>query len=104
MEETTMACRPIGVLVILTLSFVLAPRAAEAQLPRTIPRIAYLSLSPGPCTTKGAKDCEGFVHGLRELGDTVGQPPSTEIGVLNMPSLKAKKLRKPPQEKVLLEL
>jgi len=35
--------------------------------------------------------------------DTVGQPPSTEIGVPNMPSLKAKKLRKLPQEKVLLE-
>jgi len=36
--------------------------------------------------------------------DTVGHPPSAEIGVLNMPSLKAKKLRKPSQEKVLLEL
>ena len=35
--------------------------------------------------------------------DTVGQPPSTEIGVPNMPSLKAKKLRKLPREKVLLE-
>jgi hypothetical protein len=34
--------------------------------------------------------------------DTVGQPPSTEIGVLNMSSWKAKKLRKLPQEKVLL--
>jgi hypothetical protein len=30
--------------------------------------------------------------------------PSTEIGVLNMPSLKAKKLSKLPREKVLLEL
>jgi hypothetical protein len=36
--------------------------------------------------------------------DTVGQPPSTEIGVLNMPSWKAKKLGKLPREKVLLEL
>jgi hypothetical protein len=36
--------------------------------------------------------------------DTVGQPPSTEIGVPNMPSLKAKKLSKLPREKVLLEL
>jgi hypothetical protein len=36
--------------------------------------------------------------------DTVGQPLSTEMGVLNMPSVKAKKLRKLPQEKVLLEL
>src|SRR6266567_5387139 len=31
--------------------------------------------------------------------DTVGQPPSTEIGVPNMPSLKAKKLRKLPPRK-----
>jgi hypothetical protein len=36
--------------------------------------------------------------------DTVGQPPGTKIGVPNMPSLKAKKLRKLPREKVLLEL
>jgi hypothetical protein len=36
--------------------------------------------------------------------DIVGQPPSSEIGVPNMPSLKAKKLSKFPQEKVLLEL
>src|SRR5215472_11955767 len=36
--------------------------------------------------------------------DTVGYPPSTEISVPNMPSLKAKKLNKLPQEKVLLEL
>jgi hypothetical protein len=42
--------------------------------------------------------------GLKKGGDTVGQPPSTEIGVLNMPSLKAKKLRKLPRDKVLLEL
>jgi hypothetical protein len=46
-----------------------------------------------------------FIRG-GELGSwvTVGQPPSAEICVSNMPSLKAKKLRKPSQEKVLLEL
>ena len=36
--------------------------------------------------------------------DIVGQPPSIEIGVPNMPSLKAKKLSKLSREKVLLEL
>jgi hypothetical protein len=36
--------------------------------------------------------------------DTVGQPPSTEIGVPNMPALQANKLSKHPREKVLLEL
>jgi hypothetical protein len=40
----------------------------------------------------------------RKRSDTVGQPPSAEIGVSNMPSLKAKKLRKLFQEEVLLEL
>jgi hypothetical protein len=39
----------------------------------------------------------------RKRPDTVGQPPSTEIGVPNMPSLKAKKLSKLPRENVLLE-
>jgi hypothetical protein len=41
---------------------------------------------------------------LKKPSDTVGEPPSTEMGVLDMPSWKAKKLRKLPQEKVLLEL
>jgi hypothetical protein len=41
---------------------------------------------------------------LGKRSDTVGQPPGTEIGVPNIPSLKAKKLSKLPREKVLLEL
>jgi hypothetical protein len=49
--------RTIGLLATLTLAILVAPLAAEAQLPRTIPRIAYLSLAPGPCTAS----CEGFV-------------------------------------------
>jgi hypothetical protein len=40
----------------------------------------------------------------RKRADTVGEPKSTEMGVSHMPSLKAKKLGKLPQEKVLLEL
>src|SRR5947209_4257981 len=36
-------------------------------------------------------------------GATVGEPPSAEIRVSHMPALKAKKLRKLPQEEVLLE-
>jgi len=40
---------------------------------------------------------------LEKLQDTVGQPPGIEIGVPDMPSLKAKKLSKLPREKVLLE-
>jgi hypothetical protein len=33
---------------------------------------------------------------LSSISDTVGQPPSAEICMSNMPSLKAKKLRKLP--------
>ena len=36
--------------------------------------------------------------------DTVGEPKSAEVCLSHMPSLKAKKLGKLPQEKVLLEL
>jgi hypothetical protein len=36
--------------------------------------------------------------------DTVGESPSSEIGVLNIPSLKAKKLRKLPREKSTLRI
>jgi hypothetical protein len=40
----------------------------------------------------------------KKLSDTVGELKSAEIYVSEMPSLKAKKLEKLPQEKVLLEL
>jgi hypothetical protein len=36
---------------------------------------------------------------LTKPPDTVGQPPSTDIDVPNLPSLKAKKLEKRPREK-----
>src|SRR5215510_5370912 len=45
-----------------------------------------------------------FLRGpCRNPPDTGGQPPSAAIGVSIMPTLKAPRLRKPPQEKVLLE-
>jgi hypothetical protein len=39
---------PVGCIVTLPLALLVVPLAAEAQLPRTIPRIAYLALAPGP--------------------------------------------------------
>ena len=63
-----MRLRAIGLLVIVGLVRFVAPLATAAQLPRTIPRIAYLSLAPGPCTAH----CEGFLHGLRALGYVEG--------------------------------
>ena len=38
----------LGCIVTCILSLFAAPRATEAQLPRTIPRIAYLALAPVP--------------------------------------------------------
>jgi len=37
-----------ALLATLVLGIFLAPLVSEAQLPRTIPRIAFLALSPGP--------------------------------------------------------
>ena len=61
----------IGCLVTLTLAVLSVPLASEAQLPRAIPRIAYLAFIPGPCTA--TPTCEGVVQGLRELGYVEGQ-------------------------------
>src|SRR5215813_9646731 len=71
--------------------------AEHWHAPALIPRNAR-----GPSTT--------LIHHLvvellpEKRADTVGQPPGAEICVSNMPSKKAKKLRKPPQETVRLEL
>jgi ABC-type uncharacterized transport system substrate-binding protein len=57
----------VGCLVALAL--LLVPLASDAQRPRTIPRIAYLALAPGPW----AISSEAFVQGLGELGYVEGQ-------------------------------
>jgi putative ABC transport system substrate-binding protein len=54
---------------LVTLALLLVPLASEAQLPGTIPRIAYLSLAPGPWATHS----EALVQNLRELGYVEGQ-------------------------------
>jgi|RhiMetStandDraft_8_1073273.scaffolds.fasta_scaffold40527_1 hypothetical protein len=57
--------------------------------------------------TTPAEACSDKIiaQGTDEKGsDTVGQPPSAEICESIMPSLKAKRLRKLPHEKVHLEL
>ena len=68
-SEATTWRSPVACLVTLTLALLLVPLASKAQRPRTIPRIAYLSISPGPCTAS----CEGFVQGLHELGYVEGK-------------------------------
>ena len=66
-KAATTWCSAVGCIV--TLALLLVPLASEAQLPRTIPRLAYLSLAPGPLASRS----EGFVQGLRELGHVEGQ-------------------------------
>jgi putative ABC transport system substrate-binding protein len=59
-----MTRRIIGLLVSLALVLLSVPLVADAQQPRPIPRIVYLTLSPTPLADRH----EGFVQGLRELG------------------------------------
>jgi putative ABC transport system substrate-binding protein len=49
------------------------PLASEAQLPRTIPRIAYLALAPGPSDAVSSERSEALAQGLRELGYVEGK-------------------------------
>jgi putative ABC transport system substrate-binding protein len=64
-----MTRRTMALLVTLTFGLLVAPLASDAQRPGTTPRIAYLSLAPGPGTIYS----EAFVQGLRELGYVEGQ-------------------------------
>jgi putative ABC transport system substrate-binding protein len=60
--------RIIGFLVILTLSFLVVPLAAEAQPSAKVPRIGFMRPSlASPCRT------DSFAQGLRELGYIEGQ-------------------------------
>jgi putative tryptophan/tyrosine transport system substrate-binding protein len=61
--------RTMALLVTLTVGLLVGPLASEAQRSGTTPRIAYLSLAPGPSTIYS----EAFVQGLRELGYVEGQ-------------------------------
>ena len=70
-----MRLRAIGLIAIvaLTLGLFVVPLASEAQLPRTIPRIAYLALAPGPSDAVSSERSEALAQGLRELGYVEGQ-------------------------------
>ncbi len=59
----------VGCLITLALALLSVPLASDAQQPRTIPRIVYLTLSPTPLVDRS----EGFVQALRELGYVEGQ-------------------------------
>ena len=62
--------RLIGLAIVLALSLVFAPLAPEAQQPKTVPRIGFLSAaSPSDISAR----VEAFRQGLRELGYVEGK-------------------------------
>ena len=63
-----MWCRTVGVIVILTLSILVAPLAAEAQPPGKVYRIGYLDTTP-PLTHVW----DALLDGLRERGYSEGR-------------------------------
>ena len=65
-----MWCSAVGVVVILTLSLLAAPLAAEAQSPRKVHRIGFLWNS-SPSLTPHL--LEAFRHGLSERGYVEGE-------------------------------
>jgi putative tryptophan/tyrosine transport system substrate-binding protein len=66
-----MTRRLIGLLVTLALSFLLAPRAAQAPQPATLRRIGMLS--SGVVSPERTRYVEAFLHSLRDLGWVEGQ-------------------------------
>src|SRR5262245_54249079 len=63
-----MWCRTVGGIMMLSLSLLAAPRAAEAQPPGKVYRIGYLATIPPP-----AHLWEALLDGLRERGYREGQ-------------------------------
>jgi putative tryptophan/tyrosine transport system substrate-binding protein len=74
MEEATMTCRPIGLLVALALGL-LGALLAEAQQTANIPRLCFLAAYPvaeSPVIA-GLRRYDAFLRGLRDLGYVEGQ-------------------------------
>jgi len=61
--------RVIGLAIILTVSILLAPLAAEAQSAAKVPRIGFLQFNPGA----NPHLAEAFLQGLRDLGYVEGR-------------------------------
>ena len=61
----------VGCIVMLILSLLAVPHAADAQQQRKVPRIGFLG--DGSATSRAANTLEPFREGLRELGYVEGQ-------------------------------
>src|SRR5262249_355771 len=72
-EDSTMRPTAIGLMLLLTLSLLVAPRVAEAQQPTKAYRIGWLSADfPPPSSTSEILEA-AFRQGLRALGYVEGQ-------------------------------
>jgi putative ABC transport system substrate-binding protein len=60
-----MWCSPVWYIVMLILSLLVAPRAADAQAPKKVPRVGYLS---DESSSLGVASFEPLAQGLRALG------------------------------------
>jgi putative tryptophan/tyrosine transport system substrate-binding protein len=70
MEEITMWRNTVGLIVMLTLGVLVVPLTAEAQQPKNVPRIGFLSAASASSISARS---EAFRQGLRELGYVEGQ-------------------------------
>jgi putative ABC transport system substrate-binding protein len=70
-KETAMRCHPVGLVVTLALSMLVASLAAGAQPAGKVPRIGWLQLNAPP--TEPRPSIEAFREGLRALGWVEGQ-------------------------------
>jgi ABC-type uncharacterized transport system substrate-binding protein len=65
-----MWCNTVGCIVMLILSLLAAPRAADAQAPTKVPRVGYLS---DESSSLGFATFEPMARGLRDLGYLAGR-------------------------------
>jgi putative ABC transport system substrate-binding protein len=94
-----MKCTTAGLIVILALGILVAPRASEAQGPAKVRRIGVLMSASAPDPER-LRNLEAFRHSLRDLGWVEGQNLAMEIrwaegGPERLPDLAAELVRLP---------
>src|SRR5215831_2140371 len=76
-EDSTMRCSLIGLIVTLTLGVLVAPHAVAAQAPAKAARIGWLR--GGPETPEVRPITDAFIQALHDLGYSVGQNATLAI-------------------------
>src|SRR5262244_2318424 len=70
-EDSTMRCSILGLIVTLTLSVLVTPLAVDAQAPVKAARIGWLRSAPE--TPEVRRNLDTFLQALRDQGYSVGQ-------------------------------